>query len=153
VRLRSLLAQPGIHVLLRRDAEDLEPKALGPYVFMHRLTSEPGAGLVAVRPDGYMASAVGSPAVASWARGWRASARVARNVRVRNQLETQLMTMFASAALDMPTAMAAKCGRRIRMIPRQCPEELIYDALGITWQSQQRRERKDYERMCAICAS
>ncbi len=54
VRLHSLLARPGIHVLLRRDAEDLERTALGAYVVVHRLTSEPGAGLVAVRPDGYV---------------------------------------------------------------------------------------------------
>jgi hypothetical protein len=54
VRLHTLLAQPGIHVLLRREAEDLESKALEPNVCVHRLTSEPGAGLVAVRPDGYV---------------------------------------------------------------------------------------------------
>jgi len=54
VRLHSLLARPGIHLLLYRDAADLERQALGPYVIVHRLTSEPGAGLVAVRPDGYV---------------------------------------------------------------------------------------------------
>ncbi|WP_457946200.1 FAD-dependent monooxygenase [Pseudarthrobacter sp. alpha12b] len=63
VRLHDLTAVPGIHVLLERDAG---PGALGedpliggaagrhPLVHVHRLTSHPGRGLVAVRPDGYV---------------------------------------------------------------------------------------------------
>jgi hypothetical protein len=43
-----------VHVLLHRDAHPLEDLALGPHVTVHRLTSTPGAGLVAVRPDGYV---------------------------------------------------------------------------------------------------
>jgi 2-polyprenyl-6-methoxyphenol hydroxylase-like FAD-dependent oxidoreductase len=54
VRLHALLAQPGVHVLLHRDADDLERLALGPLVMVHRFTSVPGTGLVAVRPDGYV---------------------------------------------------------------------------------------------------
>jgi 2-polyprenyl-6-methoxyphenol hydroxylase-like FAD-dependent oxidoreductase len=71
VRLHTLLAQPGIHVLLRRDAEDLESKALGPFVLVHRLTSEPGTGLVAVRPDGYVGFRSGT-ASASQLGAWLA---------------------------------------------------------------------------------
>ncbi len=41
-------------MLLERDACDLEALDLGPQVTAHRLTSEPGTGLVAVRPDGYV---------------------------------------------------------------------------------------------------
>ena len=54
VRLHSLLARPGVHVLLHRDAERIEHLRLGPQVTFHRLASTPGAGLVAVRPDGYV---------------------------------------------------------------------------------------------------
>lgn len=54
VRLHALLARPGVHVLLQRDADDLERLAHGAHVTIHRLTSEPGAGVVAVRPDGYV---------------------------------------------------------------------------------------------------
>lgn len=54
VRLHSLLARPGVHVLVQRNAVHLEQRDFGPYVACHRLASEPGAGLVAVRPDGYV---------------------------------------------------------------------------------------------------
>ena len=62
VRLHELTAVPGIHLLLGRDAG---PAALGAgpafavdsrprLLHVHRLTSHPGTGLVAVRPDGYV---------------------------------------------------------------------------------------------------
>lgn len=54
IRLHELLARPGVHVLLNRDADHLDTLALGPLVHMHRLTSTPGRGLIAVRPDGYI---------------------------------------------------------------------------------------------------
>ncbi len=54
VRSQSLLAQPGVHVLLQREAGDLGCLPLGPRVTVHRLSSVRGAGLVAVRPDGYV---------------------------------------------------------------------------------------------------
>jgi hypothetical protein len=54
VRLHALLARPGVPVLLQRDANQLEHLALGCHVTVHRLTSTPGEGLVAVRPDGYV---------------------------------------------------------------------------------------------------
>ena len=54
VRLHGLLASPGIHVLLHRDADQIDNVPFGPYVTVHRLTSSPGRGLVAVRPDGYV---------------------------------------------------------------------------------------------------
>ena len=71
VRLHSLLARPGIHVLLHRDADRLEKLALGPYVTLHRLTSVPGTGLVAVRPDGYVGFR-GRIAGAAQLRAWLA---------------------------------------------------------------------------------
>ena len=52
VRLHELLARPGIHVLLEREATS--PGPLGALVTVHRLTSVPGRGLTAVRPDGYI---------------------------------------------------------------------------------------------------
>jgi hypothetical protein len=54
IRLHELLAGPGVHVLLDRDADRLETLTLGPLVHMHRLTSRPGRGLITVRPDGYI---------------------------------------------------------------------------------------------------
>ena len=43
-----------MHVLLHRDAEHIEHLSFGPRVTFHRLASTPGAGLVAIRPDGYV---------------------------------------------------------------------------------------------------
>ena len=54
VRLHTLVAQPGVHVLLHRDAAPLEDVDFGPKVVTHRLESESGAGVVALRPDGYV---------------------------------------------------------------------------------------------------
>jgi hypothetical protein len=54
VTLHALLAWPGVHVLLDRDAPDVCGAAPGPYVDVHRLDSATGRGVVAVRPDGYV---------------------------------------------------------------------------------------------------
>jgi 2-polyprenyl-6-methoxyphenol hydroxylase-like FAD-dependent oxidoreductase len=54
VRLHELLARPGVHVLLDRDADRIDARPLGPLVHVHRLTDAPGRGLMAVRPDGYI---------------------------------------------------------------------------------------------------
>jgi 2-polyprenyl-6-methoxyphenol hydroxylase-like FAD-dependent oxidoreductase len=54
IRLHELLARPGVHVLLDRDAPCLNPRLLGERVSLHRLLSSPGHGLTAVRPDGYI---------------------------------------------------------------------------------------------------
>ncbi|MCZ2812048.1 FAD-dependent monooxygenase [Modestobacter sp. VKM Ac-2979] len=53
LRLHELIARPGVHVLLDRDAPDLDPSVAGPLVHVHRLASSPGRGVVAVRPDGH----------------------------------------------------------------------------------------------------
>jgi 2-polyprenyl-6-methoxyphenol hydroxylase-like FAD-dependent oxidoreductase len=54
IRLHELLARPGLQVLLERDADGLDAVALGPLLHIHRLTSVPGRGLMAIRPDGYI---------------------------------------------------------------------------------------------------
>jgi 2-polyprenyl-6-methoxyphenol hydroxylase-like FAD-dependent oxidoreductase len=54
VRLHELLARPGVHVLLDRDAAPLGALPPSRFVSIHRLTSSPGRGLIAVRPDGYI---------------------------------------------------------------------------------------------------
>lgn len=54
IRQHTLLASPGIHILLQRDAADIGRLLRGSWVTVHRLTSAPGAGVVAVRPDGYV---------------------------------------------------------------------------------------------------
>jgi len=54
VRLHELLARPGVHVLLDRDADRLQNLAPGRFVTVHRMTSVPGRGVTVVRPDGYI---------------------------------------------------------------------------------------------------
>ena len=54
IRLHDLLARPGVHILLDRDADPLGTMLPGRFVSIHRLTSSPGRGLIAVRPDGYI---------------------------------------------------------------------------------------------------
>lgn len=54
VRLHDLLAGPGVHLLLQRDTKPLEKQGFGPAVTVCRLTSQPGRGLTAVRPDGHV---------------------------------------------------------------------------------------------------
>jgi len=69
MRLHDLLARPGVHVLLDRDADWPGDLALGRLVHVHRLTSEPGRGLVTVRPDGYVgfrSGAAGVRELAAW---------------------------------------------------------------------------------------
>jgi hypothetical protein len=53
-RLHDLTAAPGVHLLLARDAECVEPDVLGPRVSVHRVDSWPGTGVTAVRPDGHV---------------------------------------------------------------------------------------------------
>lgn len=52
--LHDLTGHPGVHVLLERDAADLDARLLGGHVEVHRLGDRPGAGMVAVRPDGHV---------------------------------------------------------------------------------------------------
>jgi 2-polyprenyl-6-methoxyphenol hydroxylase-like FAD-dependent oxidoreductase len=54
IQLHELTARPGVHVLLHREANLIENLDFGRHVTIHRLTSVPGPGLVAVRPDGYI---------------------------------------------------------------------------------------------------
>ena len=54
IRLHDLLARPGVHLLLDRDADPLGALPPTRYVSIHRLASSPGRGLIAVRPDGYI---------------------------------------------------------------------------------------------------
>jgi len=69
IRLHDLLARPGVHILLDRDAAWPAGLALGRYVRVYRLTSVPGRGLVAVRPDGHVGFRSGTAEVrqlAAW---------------------------------------------------------------------------------------
>jgi len=54
IRLHDLLARPGVHLLLDRDADPLGALPPTRFVSIHRLASSPGRGLIAVRPDGYI---------------------------------------------------------------------------------------------------
>jgi len=55
VRLHTLLAQPGVHILLQADARPVPERMLGPLVHSYRLDDRPGTGMLLVRPDGYSA--------------------------------------------------------------------------------------------------
>ena len=54
LRLHELTAQPGVHVLLQRDAECPGDLAGRRHVSVHRIDSWLGSGLLAVRPDGHV---------------------------------------------------------------------------------------------------
>jgi 2-polyprenyl-6-methoxyphenol hydroxylase-like FAD-dependent oxidoreductase len=54
VSLHELVAGPGLHVLLQRDAARIDPGRLGEHVATHRVSSWPGTGVLLVRPDGYV---------------------------------------------------------------------------------------------------
>ncbi|MCD9876358.1 FAD-dependent monooxygenase [Streptomyces guryensis] len=59
-RLHELLARPGVHVLLQRDADSPPDAVPGPLVTVVRLTNSPGRGLLTVRPDGHVGFRSGS---------------------------------------------------------------------------------------------
>jgi 2-polyprenyl-6-methoxyphenol hydroxylase-like FAD-dependent oxidoreductase len=62
LRLHELLARPGLHVLLERDADRLDDVATGPMGHVHRLTSAPRRGLMQPSaPTAMLASAASSP--------------------------------------------------------------------------------------------
>jgi hypothetical protein len=71
VRLHELIARPGVHVLPYRDAGTIEGLGCGRNVVVHRLTSVPGSGLIAVRPDGYVGFRCGTADVEQLC-GWLA---------------------------------------------------------------------------------
>ena len=71
IRLHELLARPGVHILLDRDADGLGVPPAGWPVHVHRLASAPGRGLTAVRPDGYIGFR-GQAAEADQLAGWLA---------------------------------------------------------------------------------
>lgn len=54
VLLHSLLATPGVHVLLERNSDDIDQRSGDPFVTVHRLRDQQGAGVMIVRPDGYV---------------------------------------------------------------------------------------------------
>jgi hypothetical protein len=53
-RTHDLLATPGVHVLLERDAPPPPVSVARPWVSVHRVDSWIGGGLLAVRPDGHV---------------------------------------------------------------------------------------------------
>jgi hypothetical protein len=52
-RLHELTARPGVHLLLSRDASS-DQRGASELVSCHRISSWPGTGAVAVRPDGHV---------------------------------------------------------------------------------------------------
>jgi hypothetical protein len=54
IRLHDLLAKPGVHILLDRDAHSLDTLPRGRFIHVHRITSVPGQGLIVIRPDGHI---------------------------------------------------------------------------------------------------
>jgi 2-polyprenyl-6-methoxyphenol hydroxylase-like FAD-dependent oxidoreductase len=78
-RLHDLLARPGVHILLDRDADPLGIRPWSRFVSIHRLTSSPGRGLIAVRPDGYIGFRCQTAEIGQLA-GWLARLRVGDSV-------------------------------------------------------------------------
>lgn len=70
-RLHGLLARPGVHLLLQRDAAPPPDAVAGPRVTVLRLMNSPGRGLVAVRPDGHVGFRCGA-ADSAGLTGWLA---------------------------------------------------------------------------------
>lgn len=71
VRLHALIAEPGVHVLLQRDADAVDARLLGPRIHVHRLTDRPGRGVAIIRPDGYIgfrSAVVDQGQVGDWLR-------------------------------------------------------------------------------------
>ncbi|MEU4293113.1 FAD-dependent monooxygenase [Kribbella sp. NPDC026596] len=69
VRLHELTASPGVHLLYERDAQPLGSDYFGARVQVHHLSSRPGHGVVAVRPDGhvgYHSSTTDPAALRAW---------------------------------------------------------------------------------------
>ncbi|MFF4590274.1 FAD-dependent monooxygenase [Streptomyces sp. NPDC001388] len=69
-RLHALLARPGVHLLVQRDADPVPPELLGPRVTVLRLTNSPGRGVVAVRPDGHVGFRCASAGTAAGLDDW-----------------------------------------------------------------------------------
>jgi 2-polyprenyl-6-methoxyphenol hydroxylase-like FAD-dependent oxidoreductase len=82
MRLHDLLARPGVHILLDRDADLLVAPPPNPLVSIHRLTSSPGRGLIAVRPDGYVGFR-GQTAEIGQLAGWLARLRAGPTLGLR----------------------------------------------------------------------
>ena len=59
IRLHELLAPPGVHVLPDRDADLPGSLPPGPLVRFHRITSNPGRGLLTIRPTAMSACGAG----------------------------------------------------------------------------------------------
>lgn len=74
-RLHGLLARPGVHLLLQRDA-DTPVDVVSPRVTVLRLTNSPGRGLLAVRPDGHVGFRCGGADAAALS-GWLSLVAVA----------------------------------------------------------------------------
>jgi hypothetical protein len=53
-RLHQLIARPGVHLLLERDAPEPACQFRGPHIHLRRIENWAGRGVIAVRPDGYV---------------------------------------------------------------------------------------------------
>lgn len=68
-RLHEVLAHPGVHVLIERDAPETLLDAPAALVRVLRVTSWPGRGALVVRPDGYVgyrSALADAAAIARW---------------------------------------------------------------------------------------
>lgn len=105
-------------------ARPLPPAVTGPYLHAHRLTSSPGSGLVAVRPDGYIGFSIGradGDALRAGSRG------LVRSNERRSSPETRLPADSGwprrrDRGLQYPpirsTGLMAEIGAAVRVGPR-----------------------------------
>ena len=71
IRLHELIAKPGVHILLQKDAAVIDTGLLGPMIHVHRLSDRPGRGVAVIRPDGYVgfrAADVDQDQLGAWLR-------------------------------------------------------------------------------------
>ncbi len=88
VRLHELIARPGVHLLLDRDAPGLAHLSDHPHVYAHQLLDRPGRGLVAVRPDGHVGLRTGDAASPEFAR-WLSLVGVSSHPGPRGRVSDQ----------------------------------------------------------------
>jgi len=79
-QLHTLLARPGVHLLLGAGTPHAPAPSPGPLLHVHHLASSPRSGVLAVRPDGYIGYR-GMPGDAL--RRWLAHVGVPKQARLR----------------------------------------------------------------------
>jgi hypothetical protein len=115
IRLHDLIARPGVHVLLDRDADLIGTLHPGRSVHIHRLSSSPGHGLIGVRPDGYIGFR-GQIADVSQLTAWLARLRagdVQGSARARRSARSLMPSSILRSITRLPGSMTRRLNSRV----------------------------------------